>query len=361
MGWIALADHDGHRFCPGGLGGGDVALVAPDTRWMERGTLVVETFLPSIGKATPLVYCELPGKVPFHFSLQAVPGGGLTLVLAVGDEILHQSFAHCGRERTDAARISCSWDIAAGHGHIALERPGRDELQIRPVPAPVAPLMDHARALMADPACRYLAPMVQFMALSTAIEPVGPIPSLHPDTPVATPQGYRPVGRLRRGDTVLTPQGDIVPVLHRVSRTLPAHGSLRPVRLRAPYFGLRRDIVVAPQQRLLMSGSDVEYLFNHEAVLVEVSHLVGETSVLPADTGPLATYTQLILPRHEAVIAAGSALETLFLGRIRRKKEWLGVSVLRDMDRHSLPEHGRSLFPVLRPFEAVVLAEQRAA
>ncbi len=360
MGWIAVADHCGHRFSPGGLQGLH-GTTATDAASLRRGTLLVETELPGGGKPAPVVYCDLPGRLRFHLSVQGLPGGGLTFVLVVGDAILHETFSHSDTERAVATRIAYSWDMASGRGHVALERPGRDGLQIRPIPTPVALPPGQARMLMTDQARRYLAPSLRFMALSTEIEPLGPMPSLHPDTPVATPQGYRPVGQLRRGDTVLTPQGEVVPVLHRVSRTVPARGSLRPVRLRAPYFGLQRDIVVAPRQRLLMSGSDVEYLFNRETVLVEVGHLVGETSVLPAESGPLATYTQLVLPRHESVIAAGAALETLFLGRLRRRKAGLELSVLRDIDRHSLPEHGGAPYPVLRPFEAVVLAEQRAA
>ena len=117
---------------------------------------------------------------------------------------------------------------------------------------------------------------------------------------------------------VLTPDGDAVPVLHRLSRRVPACGSFAPVRLRAPYFGLRQDITVAPSQRLVLSGSDVEYMFSQEAVLVEARHLVGGFAALAASAGPTITYTQLLLPEHEALDAAGCVAETLFVGRLRR-------------------------------------------
>ncbi|MFC3118947.1 Hint domain-containing protein [Jhaorihella thermophila] len=101
---------------------------------------------------------------------------------------------------------------------------------------------------------------------------------LPPDTPIATPEGFRAAGALRRGDTVVTAGGEIAPVLHRLDRTVPAMGRFRPIRLRAPYFGLMRDIVIAPSQRLVVRGSEVEYLFNHEAAMIEAGHLAGGKS-----------------------------------------------------------------------------------
>ena len=90
---------------------------------------------------------------------------------------------------------------------------------------------------------------VDFLAISTRIEPVGPMPALTSRVPLATPNGQVETARLHRGDLVMTDTGDCVPILRKVSRTVPARGSFRPVRLRAPYFGLQRDIVVAPQQQ----------------------------------------------------------------------------------------------------------------
>lgn len=362
MGWIGIADHDGGTFSLHGLPRSATASppLTPDDP-MPRGSLVIETRMPTSRRPRPLVYYDRPGAVPFHLSLQAIPGGGLTLVLNQGGEVLHRAINHSEAGRMDVLRITYSWDAPAGLGRLAIERTDRDNVLVAPVAAPQPLRISDARALMTDNARRYIAPDVLFLALSTDIEPVGPMPSLAPDTPIATPRGYRLAGDLKRGDTVLTPEGRVIPVLHTLSRTVPARGSFRPLRLRAPYFGLQRDITVAPSQRLVLSGSEVEYLFNQEAVLVEVNHLVGGTAVLPASTGPTVTYTQLLLPQHEAVIAAGTVVETLYVGRLRRRKEALQSSVLAGLDRHTLPEHGKSIYPVLGAFDAIVLAEQRAA
>ena len=86
---------------------------------------------------------------------------------------------------------------------------------------------------------RFVAEAVTYLAVSTALEPVGPMPGLDPATPVATPQGYRRVDSLKRGDLVLSETGGSLPVLHVLHREVPALGIFRPVTLRAPFFGLQ--------------------------------------------------------------------------------------------------------------------------
>jgi hypothetical protein len=54
-------------------------------------------------------------------------------------------------------------------------------------------------------------------------------------------------------------------------------------------------------------------------------------------------------------------LETLFVGRMRRNAALVGASVLSDVPRGLIPEHHRAGYQVLRSFEAITLAEARAA
>lgn len=213
---------------------------------------------------------------------------------------------------------------------------------------------------LAHPA-RTLSQEVLFSAISDEILPIGPMPSLHPATPIATPGGYRTAESLRRGDTVVTDNGDTVPVLHSVRHTVPARGSFAPVRLRAPYFGLQRDIVVAPEQRLVLEGSEVEYIFGQEAVLVPARHLVNGHAAMWHTCGTTTEYVQVVLPGHEALMAAGCAVESLYIGRIRRDADRLDASVLADVPSRLLPEHARPIHQVLGSFEAITLVDQRAA
>lgn len=56
------------------------------------------------------------------------------------------------------------------------------------------------------------------------------------------------------------------PILQRMTRTVPALGSFAPIRLRAPYFWLLQAVIAAPYQRLIIRGSDVEYMFGQEPI-----------------------------------------------------------------------------------------------
>lgn len=59
-----------------------------------------------------------------------------------------------------------------------------------------------------------------------------------PDTPVATPQGYRPVCKMRRSDTILTPEGETVSVLHvLLSRQVPACHLIGSTTTKSPIRG----------------------------------------------------------------------------------------------------------------------------
>ena len=363
MGWIAVTDHDGGHFMPQGLGapqsGREVIPDASDL--MARGTLMIET-RPAM-EPRPQTLLSFSRSHPWHggFSLQALPSGGITLIETQAGDVRHATLPYRLDDRTDSLRITYSWDAPARWGRLSVERPevfGVASIALPP-PHPI-PLSD-MRTVFTDPRQRQMDRDVIFAALSSRIEPVGPMPGLSASVPVLTPGGYVAVGRLKRADQVLTTEGAPVPVLQSLHRRVPAFGSFRPVRLRAPYFGLRRDIVVAPHQRLVIRGSEVEYLFNSEAVLVPARHLVNGFSALFAESPTMVSYHNLLLPGHEELDAGGTQTESLYIGRLRRKPDLVGLSVLSDCDRARLPEHPKPLWPVLKPYEAITLAMNRAA
>lgn len=364
MTWIAIADHSERRLSLRGLGEDKCEKPLFDDRpetLLNHGTLLMETRPSPDGRPQVLFGYKNPYPHLRSLTFQAVPGGGISMVQVHGEAISHAAISYQNRGRTDVLRIIYSWDIEAGWARLTLERPEDEHVVTVPVANPHPLTLEDIRDLMLGRRNHTFAPDMIFAALSDRIEPIGPAPTLHPETPLATPWGYRPVSQLRRGDTVLTQGGDVVPVLHRVNRTVPARGSFRPLRLRAPYFGLQQDVVVAPDQRLRIDGPEVEYLFNEEAVLVPARHLVNGFAALEEPVGPVTTYTQLVLPGHDTVLAGGTALESLYIGRIRRNAQRLASSVLHDADRSSLPEHGRPGHQVLKWYEAIHLARRRAA
>ncbi|MWD26438.1 hypothetical protein E0K89_003005 [Aquicoccus sp. SCR17] len=365
MTWIALADHDGGDFDPRGLGrGGAFAREAEVQGLLTRGSLVLETRLSPEGRPQMLLRFGRVHPWPAELSVQAIPGGSVALILAQGSDMCHAVLPLAADSRTDILRITYSWDAPARWGRLAIERPeSARALSVETAPPP--PLMlEDLRAMACQPRLREMDPDLLYFAVSDAVEPLGPQPALSAHVPVATDRGYRAAGSLRRGDVVITegedgPEG--VPVLESLSRLVPARGAFRPVRLRAPYFGLRQDIVVAPEQRLLIRGSEVEYMFGTEAVLVPARHLINGTAARWEEAPQLIRYCQLVLPGHEPLMAAGAAVESLYLGRIRRRKDALAASLLADVPRHRLPDHARPAYPVLSPFDAITLAQNRAA
>ena len=364
MAWLAVSSSQNNRFKADGSGTepAPVHPTADQDALLVQGSLVVEMRLPSTSRPEPMVLFAQDGDWPVKLALRAVPGGGLNLVLEQSGAVLHRTLNPSETARADLLRMTYSWDAARRWGQLALERVDSGQVQIMELQSPRPWRLGDLRALLRPGPFRYVSPDVQFIALSDQIEPIGPMPSLTAQTPIATPMGYRSLDSLKRGDLVLTAEGISVPVLHVVRRTVPTVGSFHPIRLRAPYFDLQQDIDVAPSQRLVISGSEVEYLFGQQSVLVPAQHLVAtHTAYQPKACVSETTYMQLILPDHAAPLAAGAVVESLFIGRLRRDRKRLAASILAKVNRSELPEHGQPKYPVLRSFDATVLAERRVA
>ncbi|WP_147111964.1 Hint domain-containing protein [Tateyamaria sp. syn59] len=359
MTWLGVTDRRAGRFASAGLGDNNQS--NPVGPLIERGTLMFE--VGTVDGAKPYDLIGISAAAPWRraLSFQSVPGGGIALLHRHGTNITQAAMRWPDDGCAQTTRVTYAWDAPNGWGRLALERPGTGDIRQRHVHLPRPLVADDMRDLMlADPA-RTLADDVLFAGVSTAIEPLGPMPSIHPDTPVATPGGYRPASDLQRGDTVITDKGETVPVLHAVRHTVPARGSFAPIRLRAPHFGLQRDIVVATEQRLVLRGSEVEYTFGQEAVVVAAKHLINGKGACRHSAASTVDYVQVILPGHDTLIAAGCALESLLIGRIRRDAARLDASILSGIPSRLLPEHACPFYHALSAFEATTLVDQRAA
>ncbi|MBY6113715.1 Hint domain-containing protein [Mameliella alba] len=346
MGWIAVADEGERWLCA------DWA-EAPAGRLLPRGTLMVEADLGAGPRPERLLTLDRLAPWPGSLSLTLLPGQGVALVVEQGGQVAQAVLPLDLDRREGSVRISFAWDSPARWGRFAVERLDGTVLAKRGVEAPPPLTAADVGALAGDG--------LTFAALSTMVEPLGPLPTLAAETPVQTPQGLRALSELRCGDTVRTQGGQVVPVLARLTRTVPARGGFRPVRLRAPYFGLSDDLVVAPGQSLVVSGADVAYLFGCDAVLVPASALVNGRAAVFEDSGPLVTWHQLLLPGHEAMVAHGAGIESLYVGRLRRRREVLRETLLADVPPGLMPEHGGTALKLLAPYEAITLAEARAA
>ncbi|MFD0860309.1 Hint domain-containing protein [Roseovarius aquimarinus] len=364
MGWIGIANHSEGRFDAEGLGRRSAARGAdpatPLTGHAEAGTILIDTYLSPDARPQTLLSFQRAASGDGMLALKVVPTGGIVLIDAQAGDVRHAALNHDLDGRSEQVRVRYSWRAGA-EGSLTLKHLSSGRIRRAPVAPGHAVALEDLRMLTRFPAHRVMDPDVSFIAVSDAVEPIGAMPGLTAATPIATPRGPVPVARLRRGDTVLTAEGEVVPILRMISQTVPARGSLRPVRLRAPFFGLQRDIVIGPHQRLVIGGSQVEYMFGTEAVLVPARHLVNGSSAYHAKGPDLVTYHHMLLPEHQAIVAAGCPVESLYIGRLRRNRAALEASPLAGLDASRLPEHARPIWPVLKPFEARTLAMQRAA
>ena len=136
-------------------------------------------------------------------------------------------------------------------------------------------------------------------------------------TLISTPRGMVAIQDLRVGDMVQTrdngPQRLLwVGARHLGAAELAANPHLRPIVLRAAYFGLPRDLVVSPQHGILLhhdmrGGSETFYRAKHLAQLPG-----GGARVMQGKRR--VRYFHLLFEDHQVVFANGMACESLYQG-----------------------------------------------
>lgn len=196
------------------------------------------------------------------------------------------------------------------------------------------------------------------------------IPCFTRGTQIETPDGLVPVESLAVGDLVSTRDNCHQPIRWigsvSVSRgQLAADPTLRPIRIRAGAFGPgqpTRTMLLSPQHRLLLSGSQITLLFAESEVLVAAKDLVDDDAVsviMPPDG---ITYFHFMFERHEIVFADGLEAESFRPGPQT-------LPALSDHSRHELfrlfPELAMmrdaglcAARPLLKQWEAQLLGPQ---
>jgi len=142
-----------------------------------------------------------------------------------------------------------------------------------------------------------------------------------PGALILTPKGEVPVQRIRVGDLVTTMDNGPQRVRwigrrHLDRQALDAAPHLKPVLIRAGCMGNRRDLLVSPQHRMLVSGRWLPAAGEAHETLVRARHLAenldgrwrfarGKTSV---------DYIHLMFDAHQIIFAEGAPSESLFPG-----------------------------------------------
>ncbi len=323
---------------------------------LPRGSLFVEADLGRWRRDDQTLFVLHGKQVPVsHASLHLGADGTIAYVRRLGDERVQTSLSATRMRLEGVIRLIVSWDMAARRGVMSLETVDDGALLQRDFVDPLPWLADDARRLRAPAADLAFGPGLCWLALSDRPEPVGLTPSLAAGTPVRTPRGDVPVERLAPGDLVETAGGRVRPVLWSGGRDVPARGRFRPIRLMAPYLGLTRDVIVAPQQRLVLRGDEVEYLFNEEAVLVEARALLNTAYAVQDPCGPTMRYHQVILEEHDVLRVGGAGMESLFIGTLRESPQILATTMLARVPAGRLPAHRKLAHRALLDYEAMTL------
>ncbi|MGV8950178.1 MAG: Hint domain-containing protein, partial [Cypionkella sp.] len=115
-------------------------------------------------------------------------------------------------------------------------------------------------------------------------------------------------GNLKRGDIIMTLDHGPQMLLDAQPLSLPARGSFAPVLLRAPYFGVRKDILVSADQLIAIGGLETEYLFDTDSVLMPASALVDGRTAFSDDRRAVTGSVALDLGKPALIEADGCIL-----------------------------------------------------
>ena len=211
----------------------------------------------------------------------------------------------------DPLHLHYSWDILGRADALILENTESGDR----LATPVGPLyIDDPRTLLPGPQEARVS--IDFAGIANHFVPAVPLPGIATGACIATPDGPRAIETLAPGMLVETVSRGPQPI-RWIGRTEPlARGHTAPIEMRAPYFGLTGDICVARNQRILLSGPDIEYLFGEDHVLARAGDLVNGRSARLTMTQATRVYHQVLLDDHDCLIAGRYRMESVLLGDV---------------------------------------------
>lgn len=344
MAWVLQSD----RRCPGGQR--DRPESGQADPLMQRGTLRVETAMPcsdaatvlaggvsTDGRETVVLTMDAQGALVFAQDLRGQRRG-----LRLPGALLR---AQEGARSGGMLRAVYAWDRPQARAWLRVECPDRGVLAQSDLVSPLPISRALATTILHGGPGAVVGPNVGALALADTVEPAGPCATLPLDAPVTTDRGDLALACIRPGQRVLTRDNGLQAVRAVVRRVAPTCGLDRAVRMRAPFGGLHSDLVVVAPHRVLYVGTEAEYLFGSEEVLIEAGHLGhGSVALSEPGLGPLCL-AQLVFDRHEIIRVGGAWSESLLLPAQAGPPP---------------PGHERPARPVLSPFEAATLIAARS-
>ena len=271
---------------------------------VAAGVFVVELALP-IAEAAVLLNLQTGGPVPRTFALFHDPSAGLVLIHRQGADVTRHALPGPLPYQNSTGRLSLRFDVSAQSWQMKLDLLGVENApQMQSSGSQVLPLrLDdlHGLSVGAARAARHSA--VLWFGVTRGGDLPARAPWIGQRTPIETDRGPVLAGHLKAGDLIVTADGGLLPLRQARLLDLPACGSFAPVILRAPFYGNSHDLLVSSDQKLVLEGPEVEYLFNDEQVLVEAGALVDGRTALAEHRRAVASVLALEFD-HPALIVA---------------------------------------------------------
>lgn len=362
MSWLGLTDLQKSLFNPNGLGTSaanapDRKAEGPNHHILTHGTLMLETRFHAEGdEAQEVLTYDRHKEWHRHLSIVLFGRGLLEVRFQQGAAELTARLCFPVPPKDSRLRISYAWNAPERRARLAVEMTTSGETYFETVDDPLPMPEVDALTIMRNGRATLIAKDVDFVAISDEIEPVGLALGFLSGTMIDTPSGPVPIDRLRLGDMVTTAARGAQSVRWITQRTVPALGAFAPVKLRAPFFGLSRDVTVAPNHMLSVGGAEAEYLVGHDDVMIEARQLVSGPGAARGHFRGLVTYYHLLLDAHDCVMSDGLWSETLYVGQLARDEARHMASALSEMPRSALPRHTPISQHRLADFEASSIA-----
>lgn len=353
MTWVAVCEFGEDPFIAPRLRR-DAGSTSPER--LHRGSFVLE-FELAADVSQPMMLIDYNAITDWNmqFGLRFVPGEGATLYLAYEGVSFTVMTSVQPYDFGRTARLTYSWDCDNNEGFLTLETLEDGAISQSEFTAP-APMPTHIiDRLMSQSIRTNCSRHVRFFGFSDRVEPVGIHATIASGSPISTPHGYRPIDSLKVGDYVMTKDGGPSPIRWIGARHVPAQGGFSPIRLSAPFFGLSHDVLIAPEQRILLTGDAVEYMLGGNEFLVEARHMVdGRRARYDTKTTSICYY-QILLDSHDLIDVGGTYMESIFAGNIATDPALLRTTLLGNMHAAMVPHHSQTIRPIMDRSAAVTL------
>jgi len=188
---------------------------------------------------------------------------------------------------------------------------------------------------------------------------VDTVPCFVSGTHVRTDGDKIPVEHLKPGQMVMTRDAGLQPIRWIGRRTLPAEGSMAPVRINAGTFGDHGTLMVSPLHRILIRNTYADLLFGSSEVLIAARDLIDNRKVCRVEGG-MVEYVHILFDDHQVIWSEGLETESFLPGPQTTycfAQETVDeiATIFPELDPRTGEGYGPAARPTLKQFEAKLL------